>query len=116
MNVKSWLFLIPLICLLPFVLEAHRTGSYSGNYTEGHPILKSFYLDSEEPAIQKTEEGAKFYSPPPCAYCTQCNRKHWCPYCGYCPLYDETDIIDEYDRHASWPTKREDTWMRELGH
>ena len=33
-----------------------------------------------------------------------------------CPLYDDSDIIDEHEVQATWPGKRDNNWMYELNY
>ena len=123
-------YFMTLLAFIPLVLEAHQTASY----IDGHPLLRSFHMGpweplpdeerceeevcdaqapcEEEPCIKE----ARFFDPPPCQYCLECDYQHWCPYCGYCPIYDESDTVDIYDQHATWPSKHEDSWMREFAY
>ncbi len=60
------------------------------------------------------------------AGCGDCDRRamieyygsptfvRWARHCRDCPLYDDLDIIDEYDAVATWPGKNESSWMHEL--
>jgi hypothetical protein len=123
----------PITLLLGvFILMSSLAFAQRDAYSPSKRVIKSYHLGPWAPNVNNqeaqndyaprdmscdtlvvAEDGSKFYNPPPCQYCIQCNYQQWCPYCGYCPLYDESDIIDEYDRHATWPSKRSDSWMRE---
>lgn len=127
-----FLILAALVVSSPLFLE----GAPSRQRMQGHPVIRSFHLGPFAPETDSndeetcaanadacteepretccTEEAPRFYNPPACRYCLQCNYQHWCPYCGYCPLYDDRDVIDEWDNHATWPSKRSDGWMHEL--
>lgn len=48
--------------------------------------------------------------------CCQCCGAASCPSCRKAPIYDESDQEDVYipQKNAYWPTKKTDSWMREL--
>jgi hypothetical protein len=41
-------------------------------------------------------------------------RDAWHVYGAYCPLYDDSEIVNAYDFSTQWPGKHESSWMQEL--
>lgn len=92
----------------------------------GHTVVRTFHMGPSDAPIdndsgqscQSDECQAsgddKFFDPPPCRYCIECHYQHWCPYCGYCPIYDDSDNAVDWENRTTWPSKHEDSWMREL--
>ena len=65
--------------------------------------------EAEQRVRQPVSCRGQWYSQYASPHAERCRR-----WCKRCPLYDDTDIEDEYDVQASWPGKNETTWMREL--
>lgn len=108
MRAKLFLYLA-LLSLLP--LSAYATTS-----VQGHPVVQSFHLGPEDAGEDACDGGGcRYYNPPTCPYCVQCNYQHWCPYCGFCPMYDELTSSNLYQQYrADWPSRRDDSWVEEL--
>ena len=110
--------LVPILCsllCLSLVLEAR------GPCRPGECVIKRFHLGPDGYAEVSHLPGDKNNpAERPCGEVefvgetSRVRAQFYDDYSAYCPLYTERDTLDDFDLRADWPTKTDQTWMREL--